>query len=64
MAGIINKDGVINGQLAEKSERIFQDGRTFSYRLYNNITVTQNDVRAIQLAENFAFVVAQLVMVK
>ncbi|MEC9100851.1 MAG: ASKHA domain-containing protein [Pseudomonadota bacterium] len=64
IAGIINKDGVINGQLAEKSERIFQDGRTFSYRLYNNITVTQNDVRAIQLAKAALYAGCQLVMDK
>ena len=64
IAGIINKDGVINGQLAEKSERIFQDGRTFSYRLYNNISVTQKDVRAIQLAKAALYAGCQLVMDK
>ncbi len=54
LAGIINQDGVIDGALAARSERIVADGRTFSYVLHLGATpmkVTQTDVRAIQLAK-------------
>ena len=51
LSGIISEDGVIDGALAEKTDRIFEDGRTFSYRVSDTVTVTQNDVRAIQLAK-------------
>ena len=34
LAGIISEDGVIRGELAAKSDRIIQDGRTFSYVLW------------------------------
>src|SRR2546430_9965534 len=54
LAGIINQDGVVNGALAARSDRIVQTGRTFSYTVYRAATplqITQNDVRAIQLAK-------------
>jgi len=51
LAGIINEDGVIQGNLAEKSDRIRPDGRTFSYQLSPTVTIMQNDIRAIQLAK-------------
>jgi len=51
LAGIINEDGVINGELAGKSDRIIPDGRTFSYQLSPAVTIVQNDIRAIQLAK-------------
>ena len=51
LSGIISEDGVIDGALAEKTDRIFEDGRTFSYRISETVSVTQNDVRAIQLAK-------------
>ena len=51
LSGIISEDGVIDGTLSEKTDRIFEDGRTFSYRISDTVTVTQNDVRAIQLAK-------------
>ena len=51
LSGIISEDGVIDGTLAEKTDRIIEDGRTFSYRVSDTVTVTQNDVRAIQLAK-------------
>jgi uncharacterized 2Fe-2S/4Fe-4S cluster protein (DUF4445 family) len=52
--GIINQDGVVDGQLAERSDRIVPSGRTFSYIVHHGavpLQVTQNDVRAIQLAK-------------
>ena len=54
LAGIISDDGVIDGALAERSERIIPDNRTWSFVLHDGqqqITVTQNDVRQIQLAK-------------
>ncbi len=55
LAGIIDTDGVVQGALAERSQRIVADGRTFSYLVHEapgvRLTITQNDVRAIQLAK-------------
>jgi uncharacterized 2Fe-2S/4Fe-4S cluster protein (DUF4445 family) len=55
LAGIIDTDGVVQGSMAERSPRIVADGRTFSYVLHTTETatmcITQNDVRAIQLAK-------------
>ncbi|HSX76197.1 MAG TPA: ASKHA domain-containing protein, partial [Shinella sp.] len=55
LSGIISEDGVVDGSMAERSPRILQNGRTFSYLLHDGeprITVTQNDIRAIQLAKS------------
>ena len=55
LSGIIDTDGVVRGELAAKSNRIVADDRTFSYLFYEKnetkLFVTQNDVRAIQLAK-------------
>jgi uncharacterized 2Fe-2S/4Fe-4S cluster protein (DUF4445 family) len=54
LAGIISQDGVIDGELAARSERIVPAGRTFSYTVHRGavpLQITQNDVRAIQLAK-------------
>ena len=54
LAGIITQDGVIDGALASRSDRIVPDGRTYAYIVHRGtpaLTVTQNDVRAIQLAK-------------
>jgi uncharacterized 2Fe-2S/4Fe-4S cluster protein (DUF4445 family) len=58
LAGVIDRDGVVQGDLADRSPRIVADGRTFSYVLWDDpddpehrIAITQNDVRAIQLAK-------------
>jgi len=54
LAGIITEDGVVDGSLASRSDRIIEDGRTYSYLLHDGpqrIVVTQNDVRQIQLAK-------------
>lgn len=67
LAGIITEDGVINGALAERSERIIRDGRTFSYVLWEGettLTITQNDVRAIQLAKAALYAGIKLLMDK
>ena len=54
LAGIIDEDGVVNGSLMARSDRIVADGRTFSYLLHGGpqrIAVSQNDVRQVQLAK-------------
>ncbi|MDI7923466.1 ASKHA domain-containing protein [Ferirhizobium litorale] len=67
LAGIISEDGVVDGSLAERSPRIIANGRTFSYLLRDGeqrITVTQNDVRAIQLAKAALYAGIKLLMEK
>jgi uncharacterized 2Fe-2S/4Fe-4S cluster protein (DUF4445 family) len=67
LAGIISEDGVVDGALAARSPRIVQNGRTFSYLLREGpprITVTQNDVRAIQLAKAALYAGTKLLMEK
>ena len=54
LAGIIDQDGVIAPVAGIDSPRVVQDGRTWSYVLHDgerSIRITQNDVRAIQLAK-------------
>ncbi|MFQ5557217.1 MAG: ASKHA domain-containing protein [Acidimicrobiales bacterium] len=51
LAGIIDANGVIDGSLADRTPRVVADGRTFSYELLSGLAITQNDVRAIQLAK-------------
>ncbi len=53
LAGITDRHGVITSQQS-RSPRIVADGRTFSYLMQDEpirLAVTQNDVRAIQLAK-------------
>ena len=54
LAGIISQDGVIDGELSQRSDRIVQTGRTYAYVVHRGtpaLQITQNDVRAIQLAK-------------
>lgn len=65
LSGLITKDGVIDGGLAEQTDRIVKDGRTFSYLVTKNVaalSVTQNDVRAIQLAKAALYAGVRLLM--
>ena len=67
LAGIISEDGVIDGSLAERSDRIVQEGRTFSYVLWRGqvpLKIIQNDVRAIQLAKAALYAGVRLLMDK
>ncbi|ESY57614.1 drug:proton antiporter [Mesorhizobium sp. LNJC372A00] len=67
LAGIISEDGVIDGSLAERSPRVTVNGRTFSYVLKEGepkITITQTDVRAIQLAKAALYAGTKLLMEK
>ena len=51
LACIIDSHGVIVPSGAARNPRIEANERTFSYRLHGDIVITQNDVRAIQLAK-------------
>jgi len=54
LVGILTSDGVIDGALAESSDLVVRHGRTYSYVLVPgqpSINVTQDDVRAVQLAK-------------
>ncbi|WJR66473.1 ASKHA domain-containing protein [Neorhizobium sp. CSC1952] len=67
LVGIISENGVVDGALAGRSPRILPNGRTFSYLLHDGeplITVTQNDVRAIQLAKAALYAGVKLLMDK
>ena len=64
---IINQDGKINKELSETSSRIIADGRTYSYVLHDGeqvIKITQNDIRAIQLAKAALYAGVKLLMHK
>ena len=65
LAGVINQDGVIDGRLAARSDRIVANDRTFSYVLERGavpMKITQNDVRAIQLAKAALYAGVRLLM--
>ena len=68
LAGILRSDGIIDGGLAQKSDRVVADEKTFSYVLYDQgsvkIIITQNDVRAIQLAKSALYAGCRLLMDK
>ncbi|RWL86719.1 MAG: DUF4445 domain-containing protein [Mesorhizobium sp.] len=67
LSGIISEDGVVDGSLSMRSPRIVPNGRTFSYVLKEGepkITITQNDVRAIQLAKAALYAGTKLLMEK
>lgn len=67
LSGIISEDGVVDGSLSMRSPRIVANGRTFSYVLKEGepkITITQNDVRAIQLAKAALYAGTKLLMEK
>ncbi|RCS25391.1 DUF4445 domain-containing protein [Phyllobacterium salinisoli] len=67
LTGIISEDGVVDGALAVRSPRITANGRTFSYLLHEGsprIAITQNDVRAIQLAKAALYAGVKLLMDK
>jgi uncharacterized 2Fe-2S/4Fe-4S cluster protein (DUF4445 family) len=67
LAGIINQDGLVDGSLATRSDRIQADGRTFSYLLHAGeprLMIQQNDIRAIQLAKAALYAGVRLLMEK
>ncbi len=65
LAGVLTTDGTIDGALANRSQRIVADGRTFSYVLWAGepeLVITQNDVRQIQLAKAALYAGCALLM--
>ena len=55
----------IDGALADRTPRVFADGRTFSYLLHEGtprLAITQDDVRAIQLAKAALYAGCRLLM--
>ena len=57
LAGVLDADGAVDGALAARTARVVEDGRVFAYVLHDAadgrpaLRITQNDVRAIQLAK-------------
>jgi len=68
LAGVIRHDGTIDGALAARTPRLRADGRTWAYDLHAGaegrapLSVTQNDVRAIQLAKAALYAGVRLLM--
>lgn len=65
LTGLVTSDGLIDGSMAAKTPRVVVDGRTFAYVLHDGtprLSVTQTDVRAIQLAKAALFAGARLLM--
>ena len=64
---IINQDGKISKEHSNTTSRIIEDGRTYSYVLHDGeqlIKITQNDIRAIQLAKAALYAGVKLLMHK
>jgi uncharacterized 2Fe-2S/4Fe-4S cluster protein (DUF4445 family) len=72
LAGVLTADGTIDGSMAARTSRVVPDGRTYAYVLHEpsaesgaagqRVVVTQNDVRAIQLAKAALYAGARLLM--
>ncbi len=65
LAGVLDPDGKVRPHDSIVSPRVVEDGRTFTYVLHEGqpeIRVTQNDVRAIQLAKAALHAGAMLLM--
>ncbi len=65
LSGVINQDGAIDPAMTAVNARVYEDGRTFSYLLYDGevrIAITQNDVRQIQLAKAALYAGIKLLM--
>ncbi len=65
LAGVIDPDGVVQSSKADISGRIVAEGRTYAYVMNDSnprIRITQNDVRAIQLAKAALYAGIRLLM--
>ncbi len=62
LSGIVLPDGRFDPAAEERTDRVFEDGRTHAYRLTDDVSVTQNDVRAIQLAKAALYAGVRLLM--
>ena len=70
LAGVIDPDGVVDAALATRTARIRPQGRTCAYLLREgggdapDIEITQNDVRAVQLAKAALYAGVKLLMAR
>lgn len=69
IAGLLDESGLIGSAAQTGTERSFPEGRTHSYLIHDataqggpRITVTQGDIRAIQLAKSALYAGARLLM--
>ncbi|MFZ8883049.1 MAG: ASKHA domain-containing protein [Paracoccaceae bacterium] len=69
IAGLMDESGLLGSPEATGTDRMIPDGRTFSYLIFDTqeedgtkITVTQGDIRAIQLAKSALYAGARLLM--
>ncbi len=65
LAGLISTDGVIDGTMTGRTPRLVPEQRTWSFILHDGgplITVTQNDIRQIQLAKAALYAGVKLLM--
>jgi len=62
LAGIVMPNGRFADDAAARSTRVVIDGRSVAYRLTDSISVTQNDVRAVQLAKAALYAGIRLLM--
>ena len=69
MAGLVDENGLMGSAEATGTERMVPEGRTHSYLVHDStdeggprITVTQGDIRAIQLAKSALYAGARLLM--
>ncbi|MEM8803199.1 MAG: ASKHA domain-containing protein, partial [Pseudomonadota bacterium] len=69
IAGLMDESGLIGGAEQTGTARSIPEGRTFSYLIYDGrpdggpmVTVTQGDIRAIQLAKSALYAGARLLM--
>jgi len=65
LAGVLSSEGLFDGELAGRTPRVVAEGRTFSYVLHEGevtVRITQNDVRAIQLAKAALYAGVRLLM--
>ena len=68
LASIVTVDGIIDGALISRTDRVIQNDRTWSYILHSPengeapIVVTQNDIRQIQLAKAALYAGVKLLM--
>jgi uncharacterized 2Fe-2S/4Fe-4S cluster protein (DUF4445 family) len=65
LAGVIDRDGRIDGSCGERSPRVVADERTYAYVLHEGsptLRIEQNDVRAIQLAKAALYAGVRLLM--
>ncbi len=71
LSGLVLNEGVYNAELLDGNEHLFQNGKTLAYRVtpadekgQGGIIITQNDIRAIQLAKATLYASIELLMDK